>query len=149
MPSPPTNSITIYYFAENLAPATFLRSDPNLDGPAPTMRRNVTCATWPLSLYNEKNIVFQSRLKFSHSPMSEIKSSEQCTWRNYRANFTLEQGHEGTQGNLMRSSTLSFSSVDGMSDQGHTPANLPLGKTQYPLYRKLVRPRAGPDGCGK
>jgi len=28
-----------------------------------------------------------------------------------------------------------------MGDQGHVPATLPLGKTQYPLYRKLVAPQ--------
>jgi len=35
----------------------------------------------------------------------------------------------------------------GMGVQRHTPAALPPRKTRYPLYRRLVIPRAGQDGC--
>ena len=36
----------------------------------------------------------------------------------------------------------------GVGGQHHAPAALPPGKTRYPLYRRLGRPRAGLDGCG-
>jgi hypothetical protein len=43
----------------------------------------------------------------------------------------------------MHSSTLSLTSVlDGVGGQRHAPAALPLGKTRYPLYRRL----GGPHG---
>ena len=58
MPFPPTNSITIYCFAQNLAQATFLRSDPNLDGPASTMRRNLTCTTEHCHYITKNRLVF-------------------------------------------------------------------------------------------
>jgi len=35
-----------------------------------------------------------------------------------------------------------------MGGQRHAPAALPPGKTRYPLYRRLGRPRAGLDRCG-
>ena len=37
----------------------------------------------------------------------------------------------------------------GVSGQRHAPAALPPGKTRYPLYKRLVGPRAGLDGYGK
>ena len=37
----------------------------------------------------------------------------------------------------------------GVGGQHHAPAALPPGKTQYPLYRRLVGPRAGLDGFGE
>jgi hypothetical protein len=47
-------------------------------------------------------------------------------------------GHEGPEGELMYSSTLSLTSaLDGVGGQRHPPAALPPGKTRYPLYRGL------------
>jgi hypothetical protein len=37
----------------------------------------------------------------------------------------------------------------GVGGQDHAPAALLLGKTRYPLYRRLSGPRAVLDGCGK
>ena len=38
----------------------------------------------------------------------------------------------------MYSYTLSLTSaLDGVGGQRHAPADLPLGKTRYPLYRRL------------
>ena len=46
----------------------------------------------------------------------------------------------------MYSSTFSLTSaVDGVGGQFHAPAALPLGKTQYPLYRRLGGPQS-PSG---
>jgi len=47
----------------------------------------------------------------------------------------------------MYSSTLTLTSaLDGLSGQRHAPAVLLPGKTQYPLYRKLVEPQGR---CGR
>ena len=52
-------------------------------------------------------------------------------------------GHEGPVGEQRYSSTLSLTStVDGVGGQRHASAALPLGKTRYPLYRRL----GGPQG---
>jgi hypothetical protein len=51
--------------------------------------------------------------------------------------------HEGPDGEYRYSSVLSLTSrLDGVHGQRHTPAALPLGKTRYPLYRRL----GGPQG---
>ena len=42
----------------------------------------------------------------------------------------------------MYSYTLSLTSaLDGVGGQRHVPADLPLGKTRYPLYRRLDGPQ--------
>jgi hypothetical protein len=53
------------------------------------------------------------------------------------------KGHEGPEMEQRYSSTLSLTSeLDGVGGQGHAPAALAPGKTQYPLYRRL----GGPQG---
>ena len=50
-------------------------------------------------------------------------------------------GHEGPEGEWRYSSTHSLTSaLDGVGNQWHDPAALPLGKTQYPLYGRLGGP---------
>jgi hypothetical protein len=45
----------------------------------------------------------------------------------------------------MCSSTLSLTTaLDGMGGHRHAPAALPLGKTRYPLYRRLGVPEVQP-----
>ena len=58
------------------------------------------------------------------------------------------EGHGKRTGNVHPravaedSSTLSLiSALEGVSDQRHAPAALPLGKTRYPLYRRLGGPQ--------
>ena len=52
-------------------------------------------------------------------------------------------GHEGPEGDQMyRSSRSLTSALDWVGGQLHAPAALPLGKTRYPLYRRL----GGPHG---
>jgi hypothetical protein len=52
-------------------------------------------------------------------------------------------GHEDPEGEYRYSSTLSLTStLDGVGGRHHAPATLSLGKTQYPLYRRL----GGPQG---
>jgi len=52
-------------------------------------------------------------------------------------------GHEGPEEEWRYSSTLSLNSaLDGVGGQRHAPVALPLGKTRYPLYRRL----GGPQG---
>jgi hypothetical protein len=47
-------------------------------------------------------------------------------------------GHEGPEGEERYSSTLPLTSaLDGVGDQHHAPSALPLGKTRYPLCRRL------------
>jgi hypothetical protein len=47
-------------------------------------------------------------------------------------------GHEDMEGGQRNRSTLSLTSaLDWVGGQSHVPAALPLGKTQYPLYKKL------------
>jgi len=49
----------------------------------------------------------------------------------------------GTQGQYRYSSTISLTSaLDGVGGERHDPAALPLGKTRYPLYRRLGGPQA-------
>jgi len=49
--------------------------------------------------------------------------------------------HEGPEGEYRYSSILSLTlALDGVGDQCHAPDVLPLGKTRYPLYRKLGEP---------
>jgi hypothetical protein len=48
------------------------------------------------------------------------------------------RGHEGPEGDYRCSSILSLTSaIDGVGGQRHAPADLPPGKTRYPLYRRL------------
>jgi hypothetical protein len=48
--------------------------------------------------------------------------------------------HKGPEGEQRYSSTLSLTSaLDEVGGQRHAPAALPLGKTWYPLYRRLGR----------
>jgi len=55
-------------------------------------------------------------------------------------------GHEGPEGEKRYSCTLPLTSaLDGVGGQGHAPAALTLGKTRYPLYRRLGGPQ-GPSG---
>ena len=55
-------------------------------------------------------------------------------------NLTLEQTAKG-RGEWTYSSILSLTlALDGVGDQCHAPDVLPLGKTRYPLYRKLGEP---------
>ena len=59
-------------------------------------------------------------------------------------------GHEGPEGEQMYSSTLlSTSALDGVGGQRHAPAALPLGKTRYPLYRRLGGPQGRPGRMRK
>jgi len=52
--------------------------------------------------------------------------------------FHSRTGHEDPEVGLSNSSTLSLTSaLDGVGGQSHSPAALPLGKTQYLLYRRL------------
>jgi hypothetical protein len=52
-------------------------------------------------------------------------------------------GHEGAEGALRYSSTLYLTSaLDGVGCHRDSSANLPSGKTRYPLYRRL----GGPQG---
>ena len=54
-------------------------------------------------------------------------------------------GYEGPEGVYRYSSTLSLTSaLEGVGGKGQATAALPLGKTRYPLYRRL-----GLDGCEK
>jgi len=47
-------------------------------------------------------------------------------------------GHEGPEVENRYSSTLSLTSaLDGMGGQRHAPADLPQGKTRYPLYGRM------------
>jgi hypothetical protein len=51
------------------------------------------------------------------------------------------------EGNYKYSSTLSLTSaLDGVGGQHHTPTALPLGRTRYPLYRRLGGPQSR---CGQ
>jgi hypothetical protein len=55
--------------------------------------------------------------------------------------------HEGPKGQYRYGSTLSVTSaLDGVGGQRHAPAVLPLGKTLYPLYRRVGWPQRG---CGR
>jgi hypothetical protein len=55
-----------------------------------------------------------------------------------KVKFTLITGHEGAERECMYSSTLSLTSVlDGVDGQHHAMPVLPLGKTRYPLCRRL------------
>jgi hypothetical protein len=57
-------------------------------------------------------------------------------------------GHEDPGVEYRYSSPLSFTSaLDEVGGKRHAPANVPPGKTLYPLYRRLGRPRAGLDGA--
>ena len=50
----------------------------------------------------------------------------------------------------MYNSTLSLTSaLDGVGGQRHSPANLPPGKTRYPLYRRLSGPQGRPGQVRK
>jgi len=52
-------------------------------------------------------------------------------------------GHEDPEVDKRHSSTLSLTSaLDGVGDKSHAPAALPLGKTRYPLCRRM----GGPQG---
>jgi hypothetical protein len=63
--------------------------------------------------------------------------------------FHPRTGHEGPEGELRYSSTLSLTSaLDGVVGQRHAPAALSPGKTRYPLYRRLDRPQSRSGGCG-
>ena len=55
--------------------------------------------------------------------------------------------HESKQGEQRYGSTLSVTSaLDGVGGQRHAPAALPLGKTWYPLYRRLGKSQGR---CGR
>jgi hypothetical protein len=57
----------------------------------------------------------------------------------YKGNFHPRTGHEGTEGELTYSPTLSLTSaLDGVGGQLHAAAALPPAKTRYPLHRRLV-----------
>jgi len=61
-------------------------------------------------------------------------------------------GHEVPEAEYRYSSTVSLSSaLDGVGGQCHAQTVLipprPSGLTRYPLYRRLVCPRASLDGC--
>ena len=61
----------------------------------------------------------------------------------YKGTVHPRTGHEGPEGELRYSSTLSLTSaLDGMGGQRHAPAALPPTKTRYPLHRRL----GGPQG---
>jgi hypothetical protein len=50
-------------------------------------------------------------------------------------------GHESPDGEKGYTSTLSLPlALDGVGGQRHVPAALPLGKTRYPLHRRLGGP---------
>jgi len=52
-------------------------------------------------------------------------------------------GHEVSKEEKRYSSTLSLTSaLDGVGSQRHAPAALSLGKTRYPLYRRLSGPQS-------
>jgi hypothetical protein len=54
----------------------------------------------------------------------------------------LKTGHEVPEEELTYSSTLpSTSALDVVGGQHHAPAALPLGKTRYPLHRRLGGPQ--------
>ena len=62
--------------------------------------------------------------------------------RIYKGKFHPRTVHEGTEGEYRYSSTLSLTStLNGVGGQRHAPAVLLLGKTRYPLYRRLGGPR--------
>jgi hypothetical protein len=53
----------------------------------------------------------------------------------------LITGHEGSEGEQMYSCSLpSTLAIDGVGGQRHALAVLSLGKTRYPLYRRLGGP---------
>ena len=59
-------------------------------------------------------------------------------------------GQESPEGEQMCSSTLpSTSTLDGDGGQNQAPAALPLGKTRYPLHRRLGRPQGRSGGVRK
>jgi len=61
----------------------------------------------------------------------------------YRGKFQPRTGHEGPEEEQKNSSTLSLTSeLEGVSGQRQAPVVLPLGKTRYPLHRRL----SGPQG---
>ena len=51
--------------------------------------------------------------------------------------------HKGPEGEQRYNCTVSLTSaLDGVGGQRHAPAALPLGKTRYPLYRRLGGPQS-------
>jgi hypothetical protein len=57
--------------------------------------------------------------------------------------------NEGPEVQQRYSATLSLTSaLDGVGGQRRNPAAFPPRKTRYQLYRRLVGPKAGLDGCG-
>jgi hypothetical protein len=70
-----------------------------------------------------------------------LSQSASHTYTNirYKANFALEQATKTKRYSCTLSLTLALDRVVG---QHYTPANLPSGKSGYPLYRKL----SGPQG---
>ena len=58
--------------------------------------------------------------------------------------------HEGQEGEKRYSSTLALTSaLVGVGGQYHAPADLPPGKTRYPLYRRLGGPQGRPGRVRK
>ena len=60
-----------------------------------------------------------------------------------KGKFPTRAGHEGPERGKMYSSTLSSTSaLDGGVWSTPLPGRLPLGKTRYPLYRRLGGPQS-------
>jgi hypothetical protein len=59
-----------------------------------------------------------------------------------KAKFTLEQATKAQMGEMYSCTLSSTSALDGVGCQRHSPATSPLGKTRYPLYRRV----GGPQG---
>jgi len=59
-----------------------------------------------------------------------------------KVKFSLEQATKAQRGSRGISFTFSLTSaLDAVGGQRHAPASLLLGKTQYPLYRRLGGPQ--------
>ena len=60
-----------------------------------------------------------------------------------KVKFTLEEATKAQRGRRGYSSTLPLAlALDGVYGQCHALSALPLGKTRYPLYRRLGGPQS-------
>jgi hypothetical protein len=70
--------------------------------------------------------------------MGGLPRSQCSLWAEVMNRVHHRTGHEGPEGEKRNNSILSLTSaLDGVGGQRHVPAALPLGKSRYPLYKRL------------
>jgi len=70
--------------------------------------------------------------------MEDWSRSLYSLWAEILNRIHTRIGHEGLEGEKRNNPTLSLTSaLDGVGGQRHVPAVLPLGKSRYPLYKRL------------